>query len=412
MSARRGEFELATRPARVSSRPSVVLVGTYPPRECGIATFTQDTVHGMRQWPTLVGPIRVCAVNDWPASYRYGPDVQFTIEDSQPASYRAAARRIEQAGCEAVVIQHEYGIFGGEHGEYVLEFLDALHLPVITTLHTVLSKPEGHFRRVTEEIIDHSVAVVVLAEAARELLARTVRADRRKLYYIPHGIPDVPWSPELLRERKAEMGFAGRLVVSTFGLIGPGKGIEYALEAVARVARQFPQLLYLIIGRTHPVLVRREGESYRERLVQMCRDLRIEEQVRFVNRYLSLEELVRYLQASDIYLMPYLNPEQIVSGTLAYAVGAGKPTIATEFAYAKEVLADGRGILVPFRDSEAIAEAIGLLLADEQRRLEMAAAAYAHTRTWVWREVGRQYALLARAMAFRSEVAAAAIVSA
>ncbi|MHB0875067.1 MAG: glycosyltransferase family 4 protein [Anaerolineae bacterium] len=375
-------------------RPDVVLVGTFPPRECGIATFTQDTLLSLRQWPSLIGNTTVCAVNDWPASYKYSADVSLTIEDSQPASYRRAARRINESNARIVSIQHEYGIYRGEDGEYILEFIDALRVPVVTTLHTVLSNPTGHFREVTRAILRASDAVVVLADNARGLLIDTCNAPVAKTHYIPHGIPDVEWSPDALRSRKEEMGFSDRFVVSTFGLIGPGKGIEYALEGVAKVVKQQPNLLYLIIGRTHPVIVRNEGEAYREGLVQRCQELGIENNVAFINRYLSLRELVLYLQATDVYLMPYLNPEQIVSGTMAYAVGAGKPTIATPFAYAREVLAGGRGIVVPFRDADRIAESLGALAADESTRLEMADRAYAYTRSWVWREVGHQYAML------------------
>jgi glycosyltransferase involved in cell wall biosynthesis len=375
-------------------RPDVVLVGTFPPRECGIATFTQDTLLSLRQWPELIGNTSICAVNDWPATYKYSADVSLTMEDSQPASYRRAARRINESSARLVSIQHEYGIYRGEDGEYILEFIDALRVPVVTTLHTVLSNPTGHFKEVTQAILRASDAVVVLADNARGLLIDTCGASPAKAHYIPHGIPDVAWSPEALRSRKEEMGFADRFVVSTFGLIGPGKGIEYALEGVAKVVADHPNLLYLVIGRTHPVIVRNEGEAYREGLVRRCHELGIENNVSFVNRYLSLRELVLYLQATDVYLMPYLNPEQIVSGTMAYAVGAGKPTIATPFAYAREVLAGGRGIVVPFRDADRIATAIGTLAADEAARLEMADRAYAYTRTWVWRAVGRQYAAL------------------
>ncbi|NPV09420.1 MAG: glycosyltransferase [Anaerolineae bacterium] len=389
--------------------PYVVTVGTYPPRECGIATFTQDTVMSLRQWPDLVGKCTVCAVNDWPASYRYGPEVQFTIEDAQRPSYRNTARRINASGADLVSIQHEYGIFRGDDGEYLLDFVDALRAPLVTTLHTVLSRPEGHFKEVTKAIINSSDAIVVLAQNARQLLVRTCGAPPSKIHYIPHGIPDVAWSPQILQLRQAEMGLSGRLVVSTFGLIGPGKGIEYALDAVASVVSDHPQLLYLIIGRTHPTIVRKEGEAYRQKLLQRCHELGIEHNVVFVNRYLTLRELILYLQATDIYLMPYLDPEQIVSGTMAYAVGAGKPTIATPFAYAREVLADGRGVVVPFRDSEAIAEALTALAQDEDHRLDMAARAYAYTRSWVWREVGRQYGMLFSSVLERTELAPLAV---
>jgi glycosyltransferase involved in cell wall biosynthesis len=389
--------------------PAVVTVGTYPPRECGIATFTQDVVMSLRQWPNLVGKASVCAVNDWPASYRYGKEVQFTIEDAQRPSYRSAARRINNSGADLVSIQHEYGIFRGDDGEYLLDFIDALKLPLVTTLHTVLSKPEGHFKSVTKAIINASDAVVVLAQNAKQLLTSTCDAPPGKIHYIPHGIPDVAWSPEVLQLRKAELGLSGRLVVSTFGLIGPGKGIEYALDAVAAATQQHPEILYLIIGRTHPTIVRNEGEAYRERLIQRCQELGIENNVSFVNRYLTLRELILYLQATDVYLMPYLDPEQIVSGTMAYAVGAGKPTIATPFAYAKEVLANGRGVVVPFRNSEAIAGALVSLAEDEYLRLDMAAKAYAYTRSWVWREVGRQYGMLTADVLQRTQLAPMAV---
>ena len=379
---------------KLTRKADVVMLGTYPPRECGIATFTQDLVLSLRQWPELVSGVGVCAVNDWPASYRYGPDVRFTLEDGRLPSYRRTAQHLNHSGSDLICIQHEYGIFGGQDGKYVLDLMKWLQLPVVTTLHTVLSKPKGHFRAVTQEIIKRSDAIVVLAENARQLLISTCNADPEKIHYVPHGIPDVEWSPALIEARKRELGLEGRTVVATFGLLSPGKGIEYALEALPEVVSEHPDVLYLILGRTHPTIMRQQGEQYRQQLIDRCHALSIEDNVRFVNRYLSLKDLIRYLQGTDIYLMPYLNPEQIVSGTLAYAVGAGKPTIATAFAYATEVLADGRGIVVPFRDSQAISHALFELLEDEDSRLEMAARAYQHTRSWVWRSVGLCYAQL------------------
>lgn len=373
--------------ARVA-KPRITYMASYPPRECGIATFTKDLVEAVdRAYPG--NPGRIVALNESQGTYRYGPEVKFAVTVDDLDSYREAAQYVNRSKAELLCIQHEYGIFGGENGENLFAFLDVLQKPLVITLHTVLPQPGDHLRRVTQELVARADATVVLARKALEILARDYDVYDSSVRYIPHGVPNVRKLPA--SSFKSILGLEGRFTISTFGLINPGKGIEYAIKALPGVVEKYPSVLYLVLGETHPGVRKHEGENYRNYLHSLVVELGLQKHVKFNNRYLSYNEIVSYLMATNIYLVPYLNPNQIASGTLAYAVGAGRAVVSTPFIYAQELLADGRGVLVPFRDSEAIAEALDQLVGDPRRRAEMAMAAYAYGRSMTWHNVAREY---------------------
>ncbi len=283
-----------------------------------------------------------------------------------------------------------------------------LQKPIVLTLHTVLPEPEGRFQEVTQEMLDLSSVVVVLAKAAVPLILDHYTLPPERLHVIPHGIPNFTRKEAIRRRTKKLLGLDDRPLLSTFGLIGPSKAIEYVIQALPAIVDQKPNVLYLVIGQTHPHVRKREGESYRNQLTDLARDLGVQKNVRFNNRFLSNSELMRYLAATDVYIMTYLNKDQITSGTLSYAVGCGKAVVATPFTYAKEILGDGRGIIVPFKNSEAIATAVNSLLTDRRKLLQMEDRAYKFSRSMTWPNVARMYLELFRYVSyFRTPVQAA-----
>ena len=392
-----------------SPSPRVAFLATYPPRECGIGTFTYDLVNAY----DTIDPSRlstVIAMTDYGAKYDYDLHdyqgrVRREIETDSPESYVKAAEDINKTRVQVVNIQHEYGIFGGPDGEYLLEFMDACDRPMVTTMHTVLPEPSEHMRAVTQKIIDGSAAVVVLAKAALTIIRDVYDIPPERVHMIPHGVPVFTRKETIRRRTKALLGFQGRRLLSTFGLIGPSKAIEYVIQGLPTVVEHHPDALYLVLGETHPVIRSREGEAYRNMLIELTRSLGLADNVKFNNRFLSNAELVRYLAATDVYIMPYLGKDQIVSGTMAYAVGCGKAVVATPFTYAQEMLADGRGVIVPFRDSEAIGEAVNDLLSDRKKLLHIEEKAYKFSRNMTWPAVARTYFELFRYVGyFRSRV--------
>jgi len=398
--------------APLGAVPRVAFLGSYPPRECGIGTFTYDLVTAY----DAVDPTRlstVVAVNDYGQMYDYDLHdyqgrVRYQIDSDDLDSYLEAADALNRTRVQVVNIQHEYGLFGGEYGDYIVQFVERLKKPVVLTLHTVLPRPEGRFREVTQRLLDRVEAVVVLANAAVPMILDNYDLPPERIHMIPHGIPNFTRKEAIRRRTKKLLGFEGRPLLSTFGLIGPSKAIEYVIQALPAIVEQHPTVLYLVIGETHPHIRKREGETYRNTLIQLASDLGVQRHVRFNNRFLSNSELIRYLAATDVYLMAYLNKDQIVSGTLAYAVGCGKAVIATPFVYAEELLADGRGIIVPFKDSEAIADASNALLGDRKKLLQMEERAYRYSRPMTWPNVARSYLELFRYMSlFRTPVYAA-----
>lgn len=376
--------------------PSVALLGSFPPRECGIATFTRDLQSALEA--PGHGLAGIVAVDEPGADRVYGPDVRWRLDQADHDSYRRVAEQLN-AEADVLCIQHEYGLYGGTQGEYLLTLIEALDIPVVTTLHTTLGSPSQDMRRVTRALCERSAGVVVLARAAIPLLGDVYGVPEGKVHFIPHGIPTVTRAVGLRRAAKTRLGLSGRTLLTTFGLIGPGKGIEYVVRALPDVVEAHPDLLYLVLGETHPGERRATGESYRESLEALVADLGLEDHVAFDARYLSQEQLIRRLLATDVYLMPYLNPEQIVSGTLAYAVGCGKAVIATDFRYARELLANGRGEIVPFRDAPAITGKLLDLLGNRDVLGRVERRAYESSRSMQWPDVARGYRALFAAVA-------------
>lgn len=371
--------------------PRVCLVGTAPPRRCGIATFTNDLRTALVGLDPPTSAVQLALTNG-ASRYDYGPEVVFEIQASQLSSYRAAAQFVEQSDIDVVCIQHEFGIFGGPAGRYVAELLDHLRTPVVTTLHTVLAEPQPQLRVALRAVAERSDRLVVMSDQAVTLLDEVYGIGRDQVVVIPHGVPDVAFTdPNTL---KPAIGAEGRTVLMTFGLLGPDKGIEIVLDALPDVVAAHPEVLYVVLGATHPEITRQHGEAYRESLLAQVTRLGLEDHVVFHDRYVDLDELCRFLGATDLYITPYRGAEQIVSGTLAYAVGMGTGVVSTPYRYARELLAEGRGRLVPFDDPRAMAEALVELVGDAPGRNRMRRLAYGHARPMTWPAVAEAYTSL------------------
>lgn len=375
-----------TRADRCAAR--VVLVGNHVPRQCGIATFTADLCEAVGR-ELSNGNCSAVPVNDVPEGYAYPERVRFELFQDDPSTYTAAADFLNISNVDVVCLQHEYGIFGGRAGSHILGLLRELRMPLVTTLHTVLKEPDAHQRAVMEEIADLSDRLVVMTNRGAEFLEDIYAIERSKIDIIPHGIPDVPFvDPNF---HKDQFGLEGKKVLLTFGLLSPSKGIEQVIEALPSVVARHPDIVYVIVGATHPHVQRKDGESYRLSLQRLARRRGIDGHVIFHGRFVSLEELTQFLGAADIYITPYLNPAQIVSGTLAYAVGCGKAVVSTPYWHAEELLADGRGVIVPFNDSAALASQLIDLLDNDVLRHSMRKKAYLFARSMTWPNVARSY---------------------
>ena len=363
----------------------IALLGNHLPRQCGIATFTTDLSDAI----AAVEPSLDCfvlAMNDGLRRHAYPARVRFELTDSDLGAYTRAADFLNVNAVDVVSLQHEYGIFGGKSGAHLLTLLRQLRMPIVTTLHTVLATPNLQQRRVMDEIIALSDRLVVMTAGGAELLRTVHGIDEDKIDVIPHGIPNVPFAGS-----KTRLGVEGRPLILTFGLLSPDKGIESVIDALPAIRSAHPDVVYIILGATHPHVVEHQGETYRLMLEDRARRLGVEGNVIFHNRFVNQSELSEFLAAADIYITPYLNPEQITSGTLAYALGAGKAVISTPYAYARELLADERGILVPWKDPVAIATEMIALLDDPEKRMRMRRRAAAHGRAMLWPAVARSY---------------------
>ena len=367
-------------------RIKVGFLSTYPPRECGIATFTQDLVKELKQQKQLKAGI--LAVSD--RKYNYGGDVIAELPQQSREKYAEAAEQINRSDIQVLAIEHEYGIYGGDCGEYLLDLLGRVEKPVVTTLHTVLPNPNEKQKNILRALGGKSRKIVTMASNSRAILHDIYGIPLEKVAVIPHGVPefDLP-SREVL---KKESHLEGRTVVSTFGLISPGKGLEYGIEAIAETAKKHPDILYLVLGQTHPVIRRQFGEAYRESLEKLVDDLSLRRNVRFVDRYLSKEELVRYLKLSDVYMTPYLSKDQAVSGTLAYAVGYGRAIVSTPYLYAQEMLADGRGMLAKFRDAGSLSGCMNRIIEHPEQKKSMEQKTQQLGRGMTWKRVAEKYA--------------------
>ncbi|MBN2323491.1 MAG: glycosyltransferase family 4 protein [Spirochaetes bacterium] len=371
-----------------SSSNVITLLGNYLPRQCGIATFTTDLLGslaaqspGTEYW--------AIAMNDTLEGYDYPARVRFEVSQNKLQEYQLSADFLNINRVETVCLQHEFGIFGGNDGSHILALLKKLRMPVVTTLHTVLQDPDDGKKAVMRELLRVSDRLVVMSRLAVDMIKSLYSVDADRIVFIPHGIPDTPFiDPNYYKD---QFGVEGKRVILTFGLLHPGKGVEHVIDALPAVVDRFPDTVYLVLGATHPHVKRESGEAYRISLQQRARRLGVDKHIIFHNRFVSLEKLCEFLICADIYVTPYLHKEQITSGTLAYAMGAGKAIISTPYWYAEEMLADGRGRLVPFADAEAMAEQILDLFDNPVELNAMRKRAYQFSRDMIWPKVARAY---------------------
>lgn len=367
---------------------SVAVIGNYLPRQCGIATFTSDLVEGLSSEAPEISTW-VVAMNDKPEAYAYSEKVRFEINQNKLRDYSTAAQFLNIYQPKIVCLQHEYGIFGGQAGSHLLKLLSDLRMPVVTTLHTIIKDPAPEYREVMYRLSSLSDKLIVMNQKGAEFLKDIYGVPENKIVFIHHGIPDTPFiDPSFYKDK---FSVEGKKVILTFGLLSPSKGIETVLEALPEVIKKHPDVVYIILGTTHPNVLKSHGDAYRITLQQLVHKLNIGEHVIFQNRFVQLKELCEFLGMADVYVTPYLNEAQITSGTLAYAMGTGKAIISTPYWYATEMLADGRGIIVPFNDPDAMGKQIINLLTNEKKRQSIRKNAYMFSRNAIWKEVARNY---------------------
>ncbi len=374
--------------AEIERKICVIYISSYIPRECGIATYTKDLTSAIN----VLNPLclaEIMAVNYPESHFDYPWEVKFRFDQEDPKSYEAAADYINQSSAKLVNLQHEFGLFGGRNGEYILSLIQKIKKPLVTTFHTVLCQPSPYQEKIIKEIASSSKAIIVMIEEAAKRLVNHYRIASNKILVIHHGVPDMPYEPT--NSYKKSLKLKDKIVLSTFGLMNRGKGIEYTIQALPKIIRKYPNILYLVIGETHPIVKKQEGEVYRGILSDLVKKLKISQNVKFVNQYLSLSDLITYLKATDIFLTPYLNPQQLTSGVLAYAVGAGKACISTPFLYAQQVLGNERGIIVNFKNSEEITKAVIKLLVNPEKKKEIEKKAYLYGRQMIWHNVALKH---------------------
>ena len=366
----------------------VAFIGNHLPRRCGIATFTHDLHHAVAtNRPDL--HTSVVAMTDAGGIYDYPSAVSCNIRDDVVADYANAAGAINAGHFDVVSLQHEYGIFGGEAGAHIVELLSRLQMPIVTTLHTVLETPTVAQKSVMRRIIEMSAKVVVMADKGEDLLRAVHAVPASKIEVIPHGIPEFPFiEPD---HAKVKLGFNGRSVILTFGLLSPSKGIETVIDAMPEIVKSCPNATYVVLGATHPNLMRDQGELYRDSLMARVRDLGMQDHVVFFDQFVDQAKLLDFISMCDVYVTPYLNEIQMTSGTLAYSFGLGKAVVSTPYWHAKELLEDGLGVLVPFADAKAIGSEIASLLTDDRRRNSMRQRAYAASRSMTWSQTALRY---------------------
>ncbi len=366
----------------------VAFIGNHLPRHCGIATFTYDLHQAVATYcPSMT--TGVVAMTDPGASYDYPASVQFEIHDEAVGEYVEAAEFLNNAKFDVACLQHEYGIFGGEAGAHITELLSKLKMPVVTSLHTVLATPTPDQRDVMTRILEISTTLVVMSEKGRFLLQSVHNVPAQKIEIIPHGVPDFPFIETHKAKRK--LGFDEKTVILTFGLLSPAKGIENVIDAMPGILQVCPNAVYIVLGATHPSVIRHNGEGYRDSLSLRARELGVENHVVFINQFVDQAKLLQFISMCDVYVTPYLNEAQMTSGTLAYAFALGKAVVSTPYWHAKDLLRDGRGVLVPFGDADAISREISDLLTNDVRRHSMRKRAYAEGRSMTWAQTAKRY---------------------
>lgn len=377
-------------------RMRVAFVASAVPRRCGIATFTSDLMAAVKSADPSLRVVQA-AIDEPNAARAYGPDVRWRIRQEDWRTYRDAALAINASSVDIVNVQHEFGLYGlwhdGTYDDHLKVFLEHLEKPVVTTLHTVPPQPEPWMRDAVRVASERSDVLVVMAHTAARLLA-DVYGVTKEPAVIEHGMPAI--EPRGRHRLKRQLGVEGRQIISTFGLVDPRKGLEYVIEAMPRIVAEYPNALYLIVGQTHPELLRKDGEAYRNSLVAAADRVGVTDNVKFVNEYLTQRQIVDYLLATDVYVTPYLDPNQITSGTLAYALGAGKAIVSTPYLHAREVLDDGRGVLVPFRDPRAIGDAVTRILGDPGLKQQLERRSYEYGKEMAWPAIGRRVLALMR----------------
>ena len=367
---------------------SIALIGNHLPRQCGIATFTTHLFDSIMQNVTGTD-CWVVAMNDRPEGYSYPPQVRFQIDQNKFNEYSLAADLLNLNQVDVVCIQHEYGIFGGERGSYLIDLLSNLKIPIVTTLHTLMENPSDKERNIIAQLARFSDRLVVMSERSVEFLRDIYRVDNEKISLIHHGIPDVPLLESSAYKNRSAV--SDKKVLLTFGLLSPGKSIETVINALPEIVKTHPDVIYMIVGATHPHSKAENGEEYRTSLRLLAKKLNVEDHVVFYNNFVEEEDLLEFIGMADIYIVPYLNKSQIISGTLAYALGMGKAILSTPFLHAQELLADGRGALFSFHDHLQLSREVIDLLDHPDKLRTMQQKAYDYGRKMIWSRVGSRY---------------------
>ncbi|MCJ7789234.1 MAG: glycosyltransferase family 4 protein [Candidatus Atribacteria bacterium] len=365
-----------------------IFISSYIPRKCGIATYTKDLTRTIN----LINPyskLEIVALIKPEDKIDYPPEVKFKINQYKVDSYIKAAGYINKSKADIVILEHEFGLYGGGCGEYIIRLIELIKKPLIVTIHTIPDNASKGYGLVLKEVIKFAEKLITMMPGSLQKLVKKYNYPKENIEIIPHGVPDIPLEPN--DKYKKKKGLESRIILGNINLLSAIKGLEYTIEALEKIKKQFNNVLYLIIGQTHPVVLQTEGEKYRNFLKEKIREFNLQENVRFINKYISLEELMVWLKIIDIYITPYLDPQQSASGALAYAIGAGKICISTPYLYAKEVLAEGRGIIVPFRNSKAIADAVIDICENPQKKLRIENKTYKFGRLMTWYNVALQH---------------------
>ncbi|MGB6607084.1 MAG: glycosyltransferase, partial [Atribacterota bacterium] len=363
-------------------------ISSYTPRKCGIATYTKDLTRAIN----LINPhskSEIVALIRPEDKIDYPPEVKLKISQYEVDSYIKAADYINKSKTDIVVLEHEFGLYGGNFGEYIIKLVELMKKPLIVTTHTIPDNNNEGYGLVLKDVLKFAEKVIAMMPESLQKLVKNYNCPKEKIEIIPHGVPDIPL--EATAEYKKIKGFEDRIILGNINLLSASKGLEYTIEALKTIKEQLNNVLYLIIGQTHPVVLKTEGEKYRKFLKEKIKQHDLQENVKFINKYVSLKELVVWLKIIDVYITPYLDPQQSASGALAYAIGAGKICISTPYLYAKEVLAEGRGIIVPFRNSQAIADAVIDICKNPQKKLRMENKTYKFGRLMTWYNVALQH---------------------